>query len=182
MDKNALLNAFDQAHLADPKQKELAYCKSVETWVQRLVEEPSEALLLAARCQHFERWVITRDSYPKDKPGYLRWRKDVATRQGERVLEIMRAHDCPEELANRVTQLVAKKIPRSDPESQALEDAACLVFLEEQAADFAPKYMDKIIGIIQKTWVKMSPQGQALALQLDLPDEVFALVKQALEE
>ena len=37
-----------------------------------------------------------------------------------------------------------------------------------------------MIGIIQKTWKKMSPQGQEQALQLDLPEDVLNLVKEAL--
>lgn len=176
----ALIDALNQAHDADPKQAERAYCASVYKWIQVLVSEPSEALIIAAHAQHFERWVIARDSYPMDRPGYLRWRKDVASRQGDRVAEIMRDQQCNQELIERVARLVAKQVDRNDPEAQALEDAACLVFLEEQAADFAPKYMDKMIGIIQKTWKKMSPQGQAQALKLNLPDAVLALVKEAL--
>ena len=177
---DALIQSLNEAHDADPKGKERAYCASVYKWICKLITEPSQAVSIAAHAQHFERWVITRDSYPKDKPGYLRWRKDVASRQGERVAEIMRGQNYDQALTERVALLVAKKVPRTDPESQALEDAACLVFLEEQAADFAPKYMDKMIGILQKTWKKMSPQGHEFALQLDLPEDVLALVKEAL--
>ena len=128
-----LIDAINQAHDADPKNAERAYCASVYKWIQVLIPQPSEALIIAAHAQHFERWVIARDSYPMDKPGYLRWRKDVASRQGERVAEIMQQLHCDTQLIERVASLVAKQVNRSDPEAQALEDAACLVFLEEQA-------------------------------------------------
>ena len=180
MNNAQLIAAFDAAHAADPQGKELAYVQSITRWVKQLVIEPSEALLLAAHCQHFERWVISRDSYPAGRTEYLKWRRAVAIRQGERVLEIMQAQECDPELSQRVRDLVGKHVPLSDPEAQALEDAACLVFIEEQAADFAPKYLDKMIVIIQKTWKKMSPAARELALRLDLPDAVLSLVKEAL--
>ena len=180
--RRKVIAAFDSAHAAAPKGKELDYVESVETWIKVLVEEPSEALLLAAHCQHFERWVINRDTYPMDRPGYLKWRIDVATRQGERVNEIMTELGCDTELTERTSLLAGKKIPRSDADAQAMEDAACLVFIEEQAADFAPKYIEKMIPIIQKTWAKMSDHAHELALQLNLPPEVTALVTEALGE
>ncbi len=182
MSQQQLLDAINHAHAQDPKGQELVYVDSVSRWITQLVPDPSEALLLAARCQHFERWVISRDSYPAGRTAYLQWRRAVAIRQGERVLEIMQSQNCDPVLSQRVHDLVGKHVPLSDPEAQALEDAACLVFIEEQAADFAPKYLDKMIGIIQKTWKKMSPAARELALGLDLPDAVLALVKEALSE
>ncbi|NRA37583.1 MAG: DUF4202 family protein, partial [Planctomycetes bacterium] len=45
-----------------------------------------------------------------------------------------------------------------------------------------PKYIEKMIPIIQKTWAKMSDHAHELALQLNLPPEVTALVTEALGE
>jgi hypothetical protein len=39
---------------------------------------------------------------------------------------------------------------------------------------------DKIISILQKTWVKMGKRGQELALQMDLSDRAKELVGKAL--
>ena len=180
MPQQKLIDAFNHAHAQDPKGQEQGYVESVIRWVQKLVPEQSEALSLAAHCQHFERWVISRDSYPAGRTEYLKWRRAVAIRQGERVLEIMQSQQCDPALSQRVRDLVGKHVSLSDPEAQALEDAACLVFIEEQAADFAPKNLDKMIVIIQKTWKKMSPAARELALGLDLPDAVLELVKEAL--
>lgn len=172
--------AFDDCHAADPNNRELDYVRSIERWVNALIDNPDQALLLAARCQHFERWVISRDSYPKGRSAYLKWRRAVAVRQGERVAEIMQAHDCDPDLIKRVSDLVGKHVPRSDPDAQALEDAACLVFIEEQAADFAPKHPEKMPGIVQKTWNKMSPQARDAALAMDLPPAVQQIISDAL--
>ena len=39
---------------------------------------------------------------------------------------------------------------------------------------------EKIISILQKTWVKMGKRGQELALQMDLSDRAKELVGKAL--
>lgn len=39
--------------------------------------EPSPALLLAARCQHLNRFATPRASYPEGKAGYLKWRASI---------------------------------------------------------------------------------------------------------
>jgi hypothetical protein len=176
--------ALDAAHAADPKRidgvpAELRYADAVERWIRRLVPAPSPALALAARCQHLERWAIPRADYPLDKPGYHRWRRAVQVRQGERARALLLGAGCAAELAERVGALVAKDAAR-DPEGQALEDAACLVFLEDELAAFAAQHHDypreKVIGILRKTWAKMSPPARTLALGLPLDEGLRALV------
>jgi sirohydrochlorin ferrochelatase len=81
----------------------------------------------------------------------------------------------------RVASLIRKENLKTDVESQTLEDVACLVFLQHYAADFAPKHdREKMIGIVQKTWKKMSEEGQASALALPLDPVVRAIVDEAL--
>ena len=41
---------------------------------------------------------------------------------------------------------------------------------------------EKIIDILRKTWVKMSDEGQELALKLNLSEDGLNLVKKALEK
>lgn len=180
--------ALDAAHAADPERvdgvaAELLYADRVEAWVRKLVPRPSAALALAARCQHLERWVIRRDEFPLDKAGYHAWRKAVQARQGQRAGVILAAAGCDAALIERVSLLVAKATPRGDAEAQTLEDAACLVFIAHELAGFAAEHPDytreKFIDIIRKSWRKMSPIGQQLALGIPLPDALADLVKAA---
>lgn len=74
-----------------------------------------------------------------------------------------------------------KDFPR-DPESQVLEDALCLVFLEHQFADLAGKTTeDKMVNTLQKCWKKMTPAAQAEALKLPCGPREKALLDQALK-
>ncbi len=81
------LQKFDQANHEDPRQlewqgsfypQEYFYAMKLSEWVEKLDPNPSEALRLASRCQHLQRWKIPRDSYPQGRAGYLLWRKNLA--------------------------------------------------------------------------------------------------------
>ena len=78
---------------------------------------------------------------------------------------------------------VSKSGLKTNPGTQALEDAACLVFLENEIGAFAAQHADytreKFIEIIRKTWKKMSPAAQQAALGLDLPPAIAELVHAA---
>jgi hypothetical protein len=180
--------AIDEAHAADPERTggrpaELVYGERVAAWAARLVPVPGAALRLAARAQHLERWAIPRASFPAGRAGYFRWRKAVQERQGRRAREILAGAGCDAALAGRVAALVAKAVPPGDAEGQALEDAACLVFLEAELARFAAAHADypraKLVDILRKTWAKMSPRARELAAAIPLPDELAAIVREA---
>lgn len=171
---------FDAAHAAVPEARELVYVTRVASWVERLVAAPSDALRLAARAQHLERWAIPRATFPVGRSGYFAWRKAVQRRQGERVRTLLAEAACDAALAERVATLVAKAAPRGDADAQALEDAACLVFLESELEPFVGDHPDydaaKLTDIVRKTWAKMSPAAQALASAIPLPDHLRAVV------
>lgn len=178
----AAITAIDEAHRADPAGEELAYADSIERWMGRLLETLTPLARIAARCQHLERWTLPRSEYPEGRKAYLRWRIAVHERQGERAEQLALGAGVDPDTAAELRALVAKRRPTSEL-GQALEDAACLVFLEEQAADFiAEKAYDdaKVIAIVQKTWAKMSPTGHELALTLPLGGRLGELVQRAL--
>jgi hypothetical protein len=80
-----------------------------------------------------------------------------------------------------VQALLRKQGLQTNPETQALEDAACLVFLEHEFPAFARKQEEaKLIDILQKTWRKMSPRAHAAALSLPFAPEDRALIDRAL--
>jgi|SRR5688572_22599597 len=180
---------IDTAHSADPNRApdgrpaELVYADRIESWVVRVAAEPTALLRLAARCQHLERWLVPRTSSPEGKAGYLSWRKSLYTKQAERARELMLAAGISADDAGEVATWVSKTGLKTNPGTQALEDAACLVFLENEIRAFAAQHAEypreKFVDIIRKTWRKMSPRAHELALALDLPGDVAALVRDA---
>lgn len=70
-----------------------------------------------------------------------------------------------------------------DPDTQTLEDVACLVFLDDQFDKFERELGDeeKMVGILRKTWGKMSEVGRAEALKIELSEKAKDLVQKALE-
>lgn len=185
------LAQIDAAHAGDPQKviidgiehpEELLYAARMTAWLRRLAPGASDALQLAARCQHLRRWEIPRERFPMTRAGYLQWRTTLAAFHAEQAGAILRDVGYQTPFVERVQSLIRKEGLKTDPETQLLEDVVCLVFLENYFADFAPRHDEqKVIGILRKTWRKMSEQGRAAALKLDLPPEARALVARALE-
>ncbi len=184
------IHQFDLANSQDPNKekwegndypKELLYAQRMTDCLEAFAPDASEALQLAARCQHIKRWEIPRDTYPMDRPGYHAWRNELKAYHAELAEGILREVGYDAETIERVKFLLQKKQLRRDPETQTLEDVICLVFLEFYFDDFSQKYDDeKLIDIIQKTWRKMSEKGHEAALKLDYSPKSLALIKQAL--
>jgi len=187
----AALRRFDEENARDPNQeivhgtshpRELIYAQWLTDWVVRLAPDASEALRLAARCQHICRWEIPRNSYPLDRPGYLRWRADLKKFHAHKSGDILREAGYDQATIQRVQELNRKQRPPQDPEGCVLEDALCLVFLEHQFAALAAKTDDaKMINALRKTWNKMSASARNAARALNYGAREQALLKQALE-
>ncbi|MBM3866923.1 MAG: DUF4202 domain-containing protein [Verrucomicrobia bacterium] len=180
---------IDAAHAADPQRAadgraaELVYADRMEAWAARLADPASAALRLAARAQHLERWRVPRATFPEGRAGYLAWRRSLYTRQAERARELLLAAGVDATEAADVATWVSKTGLRTNPGTQVLEDAACLVFLENEIGAFAARHADypreKFVDILRKTWRKMSPAAQAAAAALPLPDGIADLVREA---
>ena len=185
------LVAIDALHAEDPRSttladgtsmpQELAYAQRMSGWLDQVHNTPNEVLRLAVRAQHLQRWLVLREEYPEGRVGYLTWRRDQGKRAGETTAQLMREAGYSDEEANRAKTIIGKQGLGRDPDVQALEDCACLVFLENYFADFSRKIEhDHMVRIVQMTWRKMSPRAHQLALQLPMPDTSLALVKEAL--
>ena len=162
----------------------ILYGQRMSAWVDRLRPDAPEALRVAARAQHIRRWEIPRSDFPEGRAGYHRWRTTLYGFHGDKTAEIMRETGYDEETIERVRFILQKKQLKSDPDVQTLEDAAALVFLEHHLADFAARddmTEEKLIGILQKTWAKMSEDGQEAALTLDLSPDLQQLLQTALQ-
>jgi uncharacterized protein DUF4202 len=184
---DAAVAAIDAANAADPNSVEvrgrevalaLVHGQLAAEWIGQLVDEPDEALLLAARAHHLRRWERGRDTYPLGRPGYLRWRKDQKVRHAQDVAELLVASGYEPTEIERVQRLIRRE---SVDGAQAVEDAACLVFIETQLGTFAARMNhDRMVEVIRKTARKMSPHGLQLVASIPLADTEQALLDKAL--
>jgi hypothetical protein len=183
--------AFDTLNAADPvtervdagaRPRLLLQAERLNTWVRKLDPNASEALQLAAHCQHLERWKVARGEYPEGRIGYLQWRTRLGRFHAERSRAVLASLGYTEGVILAVEAIVTKQHLRSNPDAQTMEDALCLVFLEHELGDFMAKHPDedKIIAIVQKTWRKMSERGRAAAVGLRLSPAAQVLVGRAI--
>jgi Domain of unknown function (DUF4202) len=181
---------FDQYNKQDPHSMvwegtefpaEYFYALQLSNWVTKLSENPSEALLLASRCQHIGRWKIPRDRYPAGKAGYLRWRTDLAKFHATEAEQLLKEAGYTDTEIAAVQRIQLKQNLKMDNDVQTMENALCLVFLEFQLEDFIQKHDDdKLIRILQKSWKKMSEKGRNAALALQYSPKAKSLLEKAL--
>ena len=186
------IELFDAANAADPNRsvedgkpisRESLYAKRMSAMLQRYAPEADETICLAVRAQHIERWKIPRSSYPLTRAGYHKWRTFLYGFHAERASALMRGAGYDDDMIARVASMLGKE-SLADPATQMMEDVAALVFIESYMADFAaqhPEYNEaKWLGIIAKTWRKMSPRGRDFALSgIQLPQALVPLIKKA---
>jgi len=185
---------IDSANREDPNivtaegkewPKELLYSTRMTDMLERFCPHADDAMKLAIRAQHIERWKSPRNAYPMDRVGYLKWRKDLYKIQANTAAELLTQAGYGEEEVDRVKNAVAKKNIKGNPDTQLLEDVTDLVFIEHYMLDFVNKHPDyneeKWIDIIQKTWNKMSDSAHefALAGNIKLPESLAPLIVKA---
>ncbi len=170
------LAAIDAANASDPNEVDgqpasLLYGQRMTAEQIRLFPDAREALQIAARGQHIERWVLRRADFPEGREGYLTWRSDLARHHADRVGDIMaNAGYDPQEIDAAHRMLLKQGIKR-DADVQALEDVICFVFLKWYFQPFSSTQSpEKLQRIVQKTARKMSAEARALVLDtFDLP-------------
>jgi len=192
----AAIAAFDKANAEDPNKetadgkeypKELLYAQRMTEMQERYVPEASEAVRLAVRAQHIQRWKIPRSNYAMDKPGYMLWRTTLYKFHAEIAGNLMKEVGYDDEMIARVKTIVSKKELKTNPETQMMEDIVDLVFLEHYMLPFAGQHTDydeaKWILIIKKTWNKMSARAHEFALsgKIKLPEVLVPLILKAVQ-
>ncbi|KAM4055948.1 glutamyl-tRNA synthetase [Hirsutella rhossiliensis] len=188
------LDLIDSAHSQDPDTttasaasspvpRELHYARGMTTWLHARCPTASPELQLACRAQHFKRWQLPRSTYPMTRSGYLTWRAKQKAQAAANVALLLADPAIEPPIApssrDRVAALIRKDGLATDPDTQVLEDVACLVFLDDHFDDFEAKAdMDeaKLITILRKTWAKMSEPGRELALAMRLSDKARSLI------
>lgn len=188
------LSLIDAANSADPNRvsadgkewpKELLYSDRMSDMLRRFAPDADDAMKLAIRAQHIERWKSPRNAYPMDRIGYLKWRKDLYKIQANTAAALLQQAGYDDETIERVRNSVAKKNIKGNPDTQLLEDVTDLVFMEHYMLEFVGKHPDyseeKWIEIIQKTWNKMSDSAHQFALSgnVRLPESLVPLIQKA---
>lgn len=150
-------------------------------WVERLRPGADELLRLAARAHHLRRWEVPRSSYPDGRAGYLRWRRDQKQRHADDVTVLLAGAGYTDDEIDRVGALIRRERLATDPDSQVVEDAACLVFIETQLASMVERFEhDHLLDVIRKTARKMTSAGLAAVADLPLGDTERELLAEAL--
>jgi hypothetical protein len=189
---NTIAN-FDAINSQDPNQidvngtqhpKALIYAERLSEMLNRYAPEASEALQLAIRAQHIQRWISPRTDYPMTKAGYMQWRSNLKNYHAELASTIMQQHGYDAATIAEVASLLKKENLRTNANTQTLEDVIVLAFLEHDLADFVLKYNDyseeKFLTILRKSYMKMSEKGRAAALTLiHIPAHLLPIVLKA---
>jgi Domain of unknown function (DUF4202) len=183
---------FDGRNAKDPRRdrvagaevpRALAEADRLSAWIEALEPEASEALRLAARCQHLERWMLPRSDFPEGRSGYLRWRKNAADHHANEAAAVLREVGYDQATIEAVRRINLKQDLARDRDAQTMEDALCLAFMERELEELAEKHDEqKLSRILRKTWQKMSERGRSAAAPLldGLAPKTRALVLQAI--
>lgn len=178
--------AIDAANAADPRREdgqpvELLYGQRMTAEQERLHPDASDALRVACRGQHIERWQLARSDYPEGREGYLTWRRDQGRRHADRVMGIMREAGFDAAEVEAAGRMLRKEGIKRDPEVQALEDIACFTFIRHYLGDFGTtQEPDALLTIVQKTARKMSPAARERAVaEFPMPDAFATAFREA---
>lgn len=191
------LELIDAANSEDPNRethqgrdwpKEFLYSHRMSDMLERYAPDANDAVKLAVRAQHIQRWKSPRCNYPLNRKGYHQWRAGLYKFHADTLAGLLVKAGYEEEFVEHVKKIVDKKSLTTSPDAQLLEDVAALVFFEHTMLDFFdthPEYCrEKRIDIIRKIWNKMSAHAHnfTLAGHLELPQFLTSLIKKATSE
>jgi len=105
------ITLIDAANAEDPNEatdsgkmcpKELLYSDRMSDMLERYRPDADDAMKLAIRAQHIERWKSPRNAYPMDRIGYLTWRKDLYKIQANTAIGLLQQAGYGEDVTERV--------------------------------------------------------------------------------
>lgn len=168
--------------------KELLYSQRMSDMQQRYAADAADAMKLALRAQHIQRWKYPRDEYPMDRKGYHLWRTNLYTFHADTVAALLVKAGYDDTFITRVKLAVSKKSLNSNVDTQLLEDVSALVFIEHYMLAFVEKHPEydeeKWLSIIKRTWNKMTEKAHDFALSgsVKLPESLIPLIQKAVSE
>lgn len=168
--------------------KELLYSHRMSDMLDRYASDADDAMKLAIRAQHIQRWKSSRSDYPMGRKGYHQWRTGLYKFHADTIANLLVKAGYENEFIERIKQAVGKKSLKTSPDTQLLEDVSGLVFFEHYMHGFVGKHPEydeeKWIEIISKTWNKMSARAHQFVLTgyINLPESLAALIKKSVSE
>jgi hypothetical protein len=192
---NKAIELINAANSEDPNHenvdgkdwpKELLYSHRMSDMLQRYAPDADDAMKLAIRSQHIQRWKSPRSDYPMDRKGYHQWRSQLYIFHADTAGALLEKAGYDEKFIARVKLAVSKKSLKSNPDTQLLEDVTALVFIEHYMLAFAEKHPEydeeKWLTIIRRTWNKMSETAHEFALsgKIVLPEPLIPLIQKAI--
>jgi len=173
-DLDSLYSAIDAINADDPNSlawngesvpRSLLQGQRATVWLPKVADAPSTAVSVAARAHHLARWQIARSSYPEGRAGYLRWRKASKAASAELLVTTLVPLGVATDVVSKTVDLIQRVGLGSDPDAQAVEDVACLVFLETDYVALLERLgKDKSADAVRKTLKKMSPGAISLGV------------------
>jgi len=188
---------IDAANTEDPNQetadgkswpKELLYSHRMSNMLERYAPDADDAMKLAIRAQHIQRWKSARSEFPEGRQGYLQWRTGLYRFHADTTGALLEQAGYEEAFVERVKQAVGKRALKINKDTQLLEDVTDLVFIEHYMWAFAQKHPEydeaKWLDIVRKTWKKMSERAQQFALSgsITLPEPLIPLIQKAVSD
>lgn len=187
---NHAIAMFDALNSEDPNReasgdkdypKELLYAYRMSEMLNRYAGDASEALQLAARCQHIQRWKIPRTDYPMTKAGYHQWRNRLKNYHAEIAKNVLSDASYDNQTIEIVCSLIRKESTFQD-DAQVLEDIIVLVFLESYLEPFIAAHNhyeeSKLTTILGKTFQKMSKNARtSIFSTIKLSPQLIPIVK-----
>lgn len=183
---------FDKVNEQDPRTeivdgdtmpKELLFARRVYGWIEKLVENPSETLLLAARSHTLRRWAIPRDRYAMNTQAYHQWRQALAELHAEEAEKILAEVGYGTDMIEAVRELITKATWPAADDALALEDADCLVFLETKLGHYVDQWdQEKMSRVLRQTYGKMTPRAREEVATLSLGEKERAALDRALSD
>ena len=115
-----------------------------------------------------------------DRKGYLQWRNEEKIRHAGIAGKILAEAGYDPDMVEKVKFLLMKKELYTHPDTQLMEDIACLVFLEFYLEEFIQKHEDeKIVDILYKTLKKMSPKAKTAVGEITFSPKTRSLIDRA---
>jgi len=133
-------------------------------WLGELTDDPTPAVQLASRAHHLRRFAIPRATFPDGRVGYRRWRNAQKAAVADALADVLTPAGIDTVTVNRTIELAQRTDLGTDPETQLVEDVACLVFCETDLLELLERLgPEKTADAVRKTLPKMSAAAIALA-------------------